>query len=221
MKHIKENGYEHYVIDTDGNVYNTLSTQRNVLTTPKLLRAWPNKNTGYMNVVLRNGIKAKCVYVHRLVACVYISNPLNLPQVNHKNFVRSDNTVSNLEWVTAKQNSEHKVLHGEKLIDKLLKQTVLIKKGVTHYELNKDMNYLSKLWNVCKPICSDILNSQNIEITRFKLPNVLLSQITIEVKNNVKWKGNYLRRKEFIEYIKTKYNVHFTIDILNRLKKTL
>ena len=51
--------------------------------------------------------KWKTVYVHRLIAFAFIPNPLNLPQVNHKNGNTSDNRPENLEWMTAAQNLKH------------------------------------------------------------------------------------------------------------------
>ncbi len=45
--------------------------------------------------------------VHRLVATVFIPNPLNLPVVNHKDGNTRNNTVENLEWVTHSDNMRH------------------------------------------------------------------------------------------------------------------
>ena len=53
-----------------------------------------------------NNIK-RDVYVHRKVAETYIPNPHNLPCVNHIDGNRENNHVSNLEWVTHKENSQH------------------------------------------------------------------------------------------------------------------
>jgi hypothetical protein len=223
MRNIKEKGYEHYVVNTDGIVYNTITSSitKKPLDKLRLLKSYPNKNTGYMTVVLRNGIKPKCVYVHRLVASAYLPNPFNLPEVNHKDFVVSNNKLSNLEWVTVEQNIQHSVLNKPKSIDNLLKQKSLIKKGIEHYELNKDMNYLSKLWNICKPICSEILHMHKVELTRYRLPNIIVKHICNDIKNNAKPNPNYMKDKLFIKHIIETYKVDFTQHILNKLKKNL
>lgn len=64
---------------------------------------------GYLVVSLNDGKKAKQYSAHRLLAIEFIPNPDNKPFVNHINGVKSDNSLENLEWVTAKENSIHAV----------------------------------------------------------------------------------------------------------------
>lgn len=66
-----------------------------------------DNGNGYKTVTLyRNG---KCYkrYIHRLVAEVYLDNPLGLPQVNHLDGVTSNNALYNLQWCTALENIRH------------------------------------------------------------------------------------------------------------------
>jgi hypothetical protein len=62
------------------------------------------------NGYLRVAINRKKYSVHRLVAEKYIPNPLNKPFVNHKNGLKSDNRIENLEWVTQEENVIHSAL---------------------------------------------------------------------------------------------------------------
>lgn len=59
---------------------------------------------GYRMITLCKDGKWKPYRVSRLVAKAFIPNPLNLPQVNHKDEVRKNDCVENLEWCTAKYN---------------------------------------------------------------------------------------------------------------------
>ncbi|RYE28101.1 MAG: hypothetical protein EOP48_33875, partial [Sphingobacteriales bacterium] len=57
------------------------------------------RKDGYQCIQLCKNGKSKTFYVHRLVAEAFLANPYHKAQVNHKNMVRNDNRVVNLEWV--------------------------------------------------------------------------------------------------------------------------
>lgn len=64
--------------------------------------------TGYKFVTLKMEVGERQRFtVHRLVALHFILNPDNKPFVNHKNLIKDDNRVENLEWVTPKENIQH------------------------------------------------------------------------------------------------------------------
>jgi hypothetical protein len=73
----------------------------------------PNVNAnGYKYVVLcRDGVTADH-RIHRVVAEAFIENPLEKRCVNHKNGVKTDNRVENLEWVTSYENNVHALADG-------------------------------------------------------------------------------------------------------------
>lgn len=62
---------------------------------------------GYMIASLMVGKKRKTLYVHRLVASAFIPNPDGKEEVNHIDGNKQNNAVTNLEWVTPRENSLH------------------------------------------------------------------------------------------------------------------
>lgn len=78
-----------------------------------MLKAYPN-NRGYMRVFLPTDDGKTSRQIHRLVAQAYIPNPEGLPVVNHKDGDKHNNDVSNLEWVTYQENSQHALTLGKR-----------------------------------------------------------------------------------------------------------
>lgn len=94
-REISEN--ENYLVSNTGKV-----RRKNSLTDKPL-----RDNDGYLVTDLYKDGKRKTVRVHRLVAKEFIPNPSDKPAINHKDGDKYNNNVSNLEWVTSKENSRH------------------------------------------------------------------------------------------------------------------
>lgn len=71
-----------------------------------ILKPYTN-NKGYVKISLQEGRRAIKKRIHRLVAQAFIPNPYNLPQVNHKDGNKQNNSYTNLEWVTNSENLRH------------------------------------------------------------------------------------------------------------------
>ena len=89
---------------------------------------------GYLRTRLTNssGI-SKTVKVHRIVCIAFHDNPRNLPQVNHKDTIKTNNKSINLEWCDNKYNNAHAIENG------IIPKGWLGKKGVEH---NKSIPFL-------------------------------------------------------------------------------
>lgn len=72
----------------------------------------PNSNKGYLKQILHKDGERKYAQVHRLVAIAFLPNPENKQEVNHKNGIKTDNRVDNLEWVTTSENQKHAYISG-------------------------------------------------------------------------------------------------------------
>lgn len=69
--------------------------------------AQEEQRNGYLSVHLRNKGIERRASVHRLVAEAFIPNPDGLRDVNHKNGVKTDNRLENLEWMSHSDNMKH------------------------------------------------------------------------------------------------------------------
>lgn len=92
-----------YLITSNGDVY---SIKRKKLHKLSLVE----DKKGYLVV----NISSKLNYVHRLIAETFLKDWDESLEVNHKNFVRNDNRLKNLEMCTASNNQQHAYEFGRK-----------------------------------------------------------------------------------------------------------
>jgi hypothetical protein len=134
-------GYENYKVSNYGNV---CSIDRCVIDVDGITRRYkskflkPIKNTyGYNQVALYINGNKKTITIHRLVVEAFIPNIENKPEINHKDGIKTNNIVFNLEWATSKENIQHAFRTG------LLKSKV----GIEHPN-SKPVIQLDKIGNV-------------------------------------------------------------------------
>ena len=98
-----------------------------------------DNSNGYPRCNMNINGHSKSYLVHRLVAKLFISNPENKPDVNHKNGDKHNNSVDNLEWCTKSENEKHAWKTG-------LKHDVATKGELhgMHKLTRKDVEYIRK-----------------------------------------------------------------------------
>jgi DNA-binding transcriptional regulator YiaG len=140
---------EDYIITKNGEVFNKKNGHK--------LKPQIN-GTGYYRV----GIGGKLCFVHRLVAKLYIPNPENKPQVNHKDGNKLNNNVDNLECVTNKENTIHAIKTGLQPIEEKSKVAKLKRSQVQFIKSHDEMTRkeLADLFNISENTISDIRNGK-------------------------------------------------------------
>lgn len=105
MKEIKKTieDYPNYLISNLGKVYSLPNVSRSGI---RVMKGSLDKD-GYHVVTIRRDNKQFTLKIHRLVAKAFIKNLYNKPQINHIDENKSNNLVTNLEWVTGKENLTH------------------------------------------------------------------------------------------------------------------
>lgn len=151
-----------YQVSNLGRIY---SNYYNRLLTPELCK-------GYLRISLSKDKKAKHYLIHRLVAQAFIDNPMNLPCVNHKNEIATDNRVDNLEWCDIIYNNNY----GTRIIKAAKKKSIavlqydldgkFIREWKSAAEASKKLNITSG--RICM-VCKGIRKSANGYKWRYKL----------------------------------------------------
>lgn len=150
-----------YSVSTNGEIKND--------NTDKILSQ--RTQQGYKHITLTINKKAKSCRVHRLVATAFIPNPENKPYVNHIDGIRSNNNVTNLEWVTPAENTQHAVRTGlmqptrERIVIQYSLAGQKIKEYVSIMEAARETNSLPEKITQC---CRFERNSHNYFQWRYK-----------------------------------------------------
>lgn len=146
-------GYEEYYCATyNGMIYSKISN--------KFLSPGITKATGCKSVVLYFGDKGKSTnYVHRLVAESFLNPVVNKTMVNHKDGIKVNNHISNLEWCSSSENNNHAIASG---LRKIKCTPDVIKEIVSqHIKANKQFGAkaLSIKFNIDKSVIHEILKN--------------------------------------------------------------
>lgn len=175
IKNIKD--YEKYLIDEYGNIFSKNSK--------KFLKSQTVKR--YKKVRLFNEEEkiGKFLSIHRLVAEAFISNPENKPLVNHKDGNKNNNHYTNLEWCTAKENTEHATLIGLRKVysfsEKRNVRTAITSRKFSLEEENeirllykeiKNQTEIARMFNVSRQTIGNIINS------KYKVSDELIKKYT-------------------------------------------
>ena len=96
--------WKHYVdkysVSDEGQIKNEI--------TGRILKLRPS-HRGYLKTNISINGKIRTIFIHQIVAQLFIPNPNNLPQVNHIDGDKTHNNKENLEWVTEKENMRHAI----------------------------------------------------------------------------------------------------------------
>lgn len=150
-----------YQVSSNGEVFSNISN--------KLLKPFKNPG-GYLYIHLHINGKVVKKSIHSITAETFIPNPEHKPQINHIDGNKENNNVSNLEWITQKDNNIHALKLG-------------LRKAPSGEKVHFAKYTSKQIHQVCKEIERDELDLDEIE----KLSGVPVKTIG-EIRNQKIWK---------------------------------
>ena len=147
---------DNYEASSDGHIRNSK--------TKRILHEFVGRD-GYM----RTQFDGKTRLVHRVIASVFIDNPDNLPEVNHIDCNKQNNSVDNLEWCTRNHNQKHAYSNGLRsargMHNSRCKLTAEDVEYIKKHYIKGDKVYgaisMSKQFNVAQQTICAVISGQN------------------------------------------------------------
>ncbi len=139
-------GWPGYYVSSNGQMISGVSG--------KVIFLSPTKAKGYLRVCLQDSGRKRSSGVHALVLTAFRGPCPPGKQAAHLNGIRDDNRLENLKWVTAKENTAHKKIHGTNMegerhwVAKLTNKKV--KEARALYLSGMTMKELSQKFGICK-----------------------------------------------------------------------
>ena len=153
-KYYKIKGYEDYYVTKSGKIFSTLSNKE---------LKYDRSCRGYCKVKLMDRRLGRFIalQVHRIVATQFIPNPRNLPEVNHKDGNKINNSIYNLEWCTSEYNKRHAKDTGLYKIEEDSPRAKLTKNQVIQiykdWESCKNKTSIARKYNVSDALIGEIV----------------------------------------------------------------
>lgn len=189
-KYYKIKGYEDYYITKSGKIFSILTNKE--LKYDKSCR-------GYCKVKLMDRRIGRYItlQVHRLVAIQFIPNPNKLPEINHKDGNKSNNSIYNLEWCTSEYNHRHAKENGLYKIEEDSPRAKLTKQQVI--QIYKD-------WETCK--------NKSTLAKKYNVSNALIGEIVRGVRWSSTYAEYYGKPSEYKKPKRKKLNLSIIKDVL-------
>lgn len=212
-----------YYLDEDGNIY---SCKRG-WNKKKLSPSVDHRAGGYyrLKIIMDNGDKVS-MFIHRLMALTYLPNPENKEEVNHIDGNKLNNKLSNLEWVTKKENLLH--AHKLKLRDNtgegnprnILSEQEVVEIYAALYEGARNCDLADK-YGVDKGTIASIKSKQNWSHILESLPNIdIKTRSKTLSEKTVRWVCSELQKgTKMTEILKQSTNQSLTIDKIYDIKR--
>lgn len=174
----KIKGFSNYRIYNNGFIYSEF-VNRYITAT--------EDSCGYLqNTLVDDNGNRKTIKNHRLVALAFLPNPENLPDINHKDFNRKNNNVSNLEWCTEKYNTEYTAKFNMNnnsnsyiKLSPLSEEQVLLIPTLLNYGFS--VKLISKLYNVGHITIRNIITGKTWKWLKLNFNRESFIRDTIEI----------------------------------------